>query len=627
MHKPVYAVFVDFKKAFDSVCRQALFYKLAKLGVQGKFYSVLKNMYTNSFAYIKLSGHLSKRIDIRKGTEQGHPLSPDLFKIFISDLSPLLEHDNCPELTNKLISHLLWADDLIMLSLSPKNCQQQINTLGKYCDEWGIEVNEVKTQILIFGQMNGESENLKFTLLGNVLKIVDSYCYLGLIITNTGELNTAQITLKNKAIRAFFGLKRTVIRSKLSFKALNTLFDSLIKPIVLYGAPIWTPTSAINKSIVKYFKAAPLSIENFIAKISRTMTEKVHLSFLKWALGVHRKATNVGVWGESGRYPLIYQSIRLTLNYYKRVLAADDNSIIKVALKEQKSLKLPWFKNIEPLLKLDEIFQMDHVTAYRAMKHDNNLPPKSSSGLTSIKPLPSEKFRVQNIIKTLTEHFIKCWKHEKSVSPKLSFYNACKGKFARESYLDLIKGFSRRYSTTKFRISSHDLEIERGRYNNTPRESRVCTWCQLSMGVNVLEDENHLLYNCDLYSGLRSKLITNLNNAPQHQNNSFPQLSVDIPSLKSNFANLLSPFSHPNPESVPTNSFTLHHKPQSLQPNTKNPEQVEINKRRAYIINCIGTFIYRATEKRRKYINDLRERENERNTLVIYFDNILPQSH
>ena len=43
--KPVYAVFVDFRKAFDSVCREALFLKLAKLGITGKVFDVLKHMY------------------------------------------------------------------------------------------------------------------------------------------------------------------------------------------------------------------------------------------------------------------------------------------------------------------------------------------------------------------------------------------------------------------------------------------------------------------------------------------------------------------------------------------------------------------------------------------------------
>ena len=73
------AIFVDFRKAFDSVCREALFYKVAKQGITGNIFNILKHMYTNSTGQIKLSGHLSKKFDINKGTEQGHPLSPDFF--------------------------------------------------------------------------------------------------------------------------------------------------------------------------------------------------------------------------------------------------------------------------------------------------------------------------------------------------------------------------------------------------------------------------------------------------------------------------------------------------------------------------------------------------------------------
>ena len=63
-------------------------------------------MYKNSTGQMKLSGFVSEKFDINKGTEQGQPLSPDLFKIYIRDLSPQLEHDNCPKLMNRLISHL-----------------------------------------------------------------------------------------------------------------------------------------------------------------------------------------------------------------------------------------------------------------------------------------------------------------------------------------------------------------------------------------------------------------------------------------------------------------------------------------------------------------------------------------
>ena len=74
----MYAVFVDFTKAFDSMFREALFLKLAKLGITGKVFNKLKHMYTNSTGQIELAGHISNKFDINKGTEQGHPMSPDL---------------------------------------------------------------------------------------------------------------------------------------------------------------------------------------------------------------------------------------------------------------------------------------------------------------------------------------------------------------------------------------------------------------------------------------------------------------------------------------------------------------------------------------------------------------------
>ena len=158
--------------------------------------------------------------------------------------------------------YLLWADDLIMLSLKPESSQKQLDTLDQFCNDWGIEVNDLKTQVMIFegNSKSTSTNNHAFLLKGKALDIVETYCYLGIVLHSTGELRTAQSTLKTKAMRAFFGLKRTVIRSKLSFKSLAILFDSLIKPIVLYGAPIWTPSSATNKSIIKYCSVNPTNI-------------------------------------------------------------------------------------------------------------------------------------------------------------------------------------------------------------------------------------------------------------------------------------------------------------------------------------------------------------------------------
>ena len=78
--KRLYSCFVDFQKAFDSISREALLYKLSTLGIQGKFFKCLEYMYKNSNARIKLISKISDSFDILAGTEQGHPMSPELFK-------------------------------------------------------------------------------------------------------------------------------------------------------------------------------------------------------------------------------------------------------------------------------------------------------------------------------------------------------------------------------------------------------------------------------------------------------------------------------------------------------------------------------------------------------------------
>ena len=92
-----------------------------------------------------------------------------------------------------------------MLSLSPETCQAQLDILGKFCEDWGIEVNEMKTQVMIFGQNKKQllSNDVSFKLQNKSLKVVDSYCYLGIVLHDSGELRTAQSTMKTKAMRHF----------------------------------------------------------------------------------------------------------------------------------------------------------------------------------------------------------------------------------------------------------------------------------------------------------------------------------------------------------------------------------------------------------------------------------------
>ena len=551
LRKPVYAIFVDFKKAFDSVCRPALFLKLTKAGISGKFYSVLKDMYENSCGHIKLEGHVSKRFNIRKGTEQGHPLSPDLFKHFLSDLSPLVELANCPELAGIKISHLLWADDLILLSLDKITAQKQLDALHGFCLKWGIEVNASKTKAMIISA-NLNNDHHCFTLGGDSLINVDEYCYLGITLHKSGSLKPAVRALTTKATRAFFGLKRTIMRSSVSFTSMRTLFDSLIKPVLLYGSPIWLPSLSIVKQIAKEQRDSELSStsrvsQNLTKKLSNQPCEKLHLSFLRWALGVHRKSSTIGMWGDTGRYPLIYQAIKLTLDYYKRLQNLQNNSLVFAALKEQKSMNLSWYRTIKGLLEVDEIYHKNHVEAFRVLssvkaetpegtyensknsrKFNGQSPDESAQRSISLVPQKSEKFRPFHILKRCKEHFVNCWKLAKESSPKLNlFYSKIKSEFKEEPYLTFVNNATNKYRMCRLRISAHDLEIETGRYKQIARDKRICMWCNISMGDDCVEDENHLLFNCDLYNKPRKQLMATLQNLPSKLNQILPSEHSD----------------------------------------------------------------------------------------------------
>ena len=78
LNKPIFACFVDFSKAFDSVNRNALFYKMQKAGITGKIFELIKNMYSSTFYCIKKENYLSKPRVKNVGLKQGDSLSPTL---------------------------------------------------------------------------------------------------------------------------------------------------------------------------------------------------------------------------------------------------------------------------------------------------------------------------------------------------------------------------------------------------------------------------------------------------------------------------------------------------------------------------------------------------------------------
>ena len=129
-----------------------------------------------------------------------------------------------------------------------------------------------------------------FKLGDEIIAPAKTYCYLGITFSLNGSFRMATDSLTAKATRALFQLKKTVDIKALSFNSLFILFDSLIKPIAGYASQIWLPDTYLFKELLKL---ASGEVNDLIKAAARDKIELLHLRFLKWCLGLHRKASNV----------------------------------------------------------------------------------------------------------------------------------------------------------------------------------------------------------------------------------------------------------------------------------------------------------------------------------------------
>ena len=100
-------------------------------------YDLLKSMYQGSFSRVKCKGVLTEPILINQGVYQDSVLSPLLFNICIYDICDDLLLDDAPMLHDSKISHLLYADDLVLLSTTEIGLQNNIDRVNAFCKSWG----------------------------------------------------------------------------------------------------------------------------------------------------------------------------------------------------------------------------------------------------------------------------------------------------------------------------------------------------------------------------------------------------------------------------------------------------------------------------------------------------------
>ena len=475
----------------SSVWRNGMFYKLLNYNIRGFFYDIIKKMYQNTKSMVKCGNKYSQEFDSFTGLKQGDNISPMLFNLYINDLPDIFDNTcDPPKLGIRDVNCLCYADDLVIISESPQGLQQSLNKLQLYCKKWKLNINVDKTKILVMSK-GTKKEKFKFYLGDEIIEIVQCYTYLGVKFAASGTFKYAQKELGYKALKAIFKLKKDINNTNISPKLGCKLFDQLIKPIMTYGCEIWGAFPNYSK------------IENCI-KTDCYLSEKYHIKMCKYLLGVPSRATNNGVLAELGRYPLYVGIILKAIKCYIRLLQTESNSLLYQAFIDSCILsnngKESWVGFIRKIL-------------YENM--DNNILNIMYSDITNI----NIDYVCNHVKSNLITQFKDKWRKEISFNnlnisniedkqPKLRTYSLFKSEYKYEPYLDIIKDPKKRFMYTKFRISAHDLNIEKQRYvkPRIPPSKRLCEMCNLKK----VEDEFHVLFHCTKYTELRLKYITSI---------------------------------------------------------------------------------------------------------------------
>ncbi|KAK3099269.1 hypothetical protein FSP39_001936 [Pinctada imbricata] len=406
----LYLCFVDFKKAYDTVWRKGLLYKLLKAGIRGKTFNVIDSMYSKSECCIKLNGPRTDFIDNQVGVKQGEVLSPLLFNLFINDLVESIDDNENTKLNEKEVPCLLYADDLVLISTSEDDLQRKLNGLDRYCNKWSLEINTSKTKVMRVTK-NGRKSTKSFYLGKKQLDNTDNYKYLGLIFSASGKFKMAKDNISDRGMKALFSLKSAIDREYLSVFTSLKLFDHTVKQVCLYGSEIWSEFEKDTGSLSPY---------EFIEKwFKKSMIEKVNMSFSKWLLGVHKKTSNLAVMGELGRYPLFIDTIVRTVSYWanlqkRRFKKPLLNDCLKLSENLHNNGSTSWISGINKIL---QVFGVNYYGIQNSM-----------IDITSLK-------------KNVLFEFEKFWKininngQGKKGNNKLRTYSKFKTNFVLEKYI------------------------------------------------------------------------------------------------------------------------------------------------------------------------------------------------
>ncbi len=128
--------FVDLRKAFPTVGRDALFRRMLSLGIPYPLVLAVQSFYGANVARLRIDSCLTRDFFVAVGVLEGSVLSPFLFGVLFSVIWDIFDTSSFPSLSARIYTcDSLWliayADDLAVITLSLTKLEEALNKLEK----------------------------------------------------------------------------------------------------------------------------------------------------------------------------------------------------------------------------------------------------------------------------------------------------------------------------------------------------------------------------------------------------------------------------------------------------------------------------------------------------------------
>ena len=218
--------FIDFEKAFDRVNWVKMMQILKQIGVDWRDRRLIRDLYMNQEAFVRVNGELTEPGIIGRGVRQGCLMSPLLFSLYIEEMmkEAMVDLHEGVQAGGNWLKDVRFADDQGMVASTEQGLQLILDKLNESAKQYDMKINVKKTKVMKISK-NGGTMNI--IIDGQKVEQVNKFKYLGAWNTEDGRCET-EIRTRIGMAKDAFSKRKDFLSGGLSKVVKKRIMKSLV---------------------------------------------------------------------------------------------------------------------------------------------------------------------------------------------------------------------------------------------------------------------------------------------------------------------------------------------------------------------------------------------------------------